>query len=122
MPGAITSWSTPAGLDFAHDPSRSDTSAGFVVTSRRRRNRRPIRSRSGPWWQAQFLALIVVAVGGSAAEPTFTPDSAHIVFVAQMEPGGNGVLAAVDLDGSNLKSAIGDEYHQGRHPRFRPAS
>ncbi len=63
-----------------------------------------------------------VADGGSAAEPTFTPDSAHIVFVAQMEPGGDGVLAAVDLDGSNLKSAIGDEYHQGRHPRFRPAS
>ncbi len=63
----------------------------------------------------------LVADGGSAAEPTFTPDSARIVFVAQIEPGGDGVLATVDIDGSGMQPAIGDEYHQGRHPRFRPA-
>ena len=64
----------------------------------------------------------LVANGGSAAEPTFTRDSAGIVFSAQLEPGGDLVLAAVDLDGSNLRPATGDGYHHGRHPRIRPTT
>lgn len=64
----------------------------------------------------------LVANGGSAAEPTFTRDSAGIVFAAQLEPKGDVVLAAVDLDGSNLRPATGDGYHHGRHPRIRPTS
>ena len=64
----------------------------------------------------------LAADGGSAAEPTFTPDSARIVFAAQLEAGGDVVLAAVDLDGSNMEPATSDGYHHGRHPRVRPAS
>ena len=39
----------------------------------------------------------LVANGGSAAEPTFTPDSARIVLATQLEPGGDVALAAVGL-------------------------
>jgi Tol biopolymer transport system component len=61
----------------------------------------------------------LAADGGSAIHPTFTPDSARVVFVADLGTGDGG-LAQVDLNGANLGPATSDGYLAGNHPRIRP--
>ena len=61
----------------------------------------------------------LAAEGGSATHPTFTPDSAKLVFVADLGTGEGG-LAQVDLNGANLGPATSDGYRPGNHPRVRP--
>jgi Tol biopolymer transport system component len=61
----------------------------------------------------------LAADGGSAIQPTFTPDGARVVFVADLGTGQGG-LAQVDLDGANLGPATADGYRAGNHPRIRP--
>ena len=60
----------------------------------------------------------LAAAGDSATHPTFTPDAATIVFVADLGTGEGG-LAQVDLDGTDLGPATTDGYHPGNHPRIR---
>jgi hypothetical protein len=64
----------------------------------------------------------LVAAGGSAAHPSYSPDVGRILFVAKLEPGTGYVMASVSTDGGDLASATGDSYRQGSHPRPRPGS
>jgi hypothetical protein len=61
------------------------------------------------------------ADGGNAIQPTFTPESARVVFVAELGTGERG-LAQVDLKGANLGPATNDGYRSGNHPRIRPVN
>jgi Tol biopolymer transport system component len=63
----------------------------------------------------------LAADGGSAIHPTFTPDSARVVFVADLGTGDGG-LAQLDLNGANLGPATSDGYRSGNHPRIRPVN
>ncbi len=64
----------------------------------------------------------LVAGGGSAVHPSYSPDGSRILFVGQVEPDGDLVMASVSADGNDLRSATGDSYVPGRHPRLRPGS
>ena len=58
--------------------------------------------------------------GGSAVHPAYTPDGSRIVFVATSPATGEGVMATVAADGSDLRPAVASGYIGGAHPRFRP--
>ena len=59
--------------------------------------------------------------GGYAAEPAFTRDSQAIVFSGRTDSSpGEGVLLTVSLDGTEVRSAFGQDLVHGRHPRLQP--
>ena len=62
----------------------------------------------------------LAATGGGADQPAFTPDGQAILFVWS-EPGAPGRVGRVNVDGSDLGSAIGDLTLDASHPRLRPA-
>lgn len=60
--------------------------------------------------------------GGSAVQPTFTPDGRSLLFkLDDITVGADDAMALIDLDGSNLRPATTDGYRGGWHPRRRPA-
>jgi len=58
--------------------------------------------------------------GGTAVHPTFTPDGRRIVFIYGADADAAWTMATVALDGSDLRSATGDVWVEGLHPRIRP--
>ena len=63
----------------------------------------------------------VAASGGSAVQPTFTPDGERIIFMLSEATGVNyQVMATVGLDGTGLQPATSSGPMQGWHPRLRP--
>ncbi len=58
--------------------------------------------------------------GGTAVHPTFTPDGSGIVFAYGQDADAPWTMAVVGLDGRELRSATGDRWVEGVHPRMRP--
>jgi Tol biopolymer transport system component len=59
------------------------------------------------------------ATGGSADEPTFSPDGSVVVFVATID-GESGVLAQIPVTGGDITPAGSEGFRQGRHPDLTP--
>jgi Tol biopolymer transport system component len=57
---------------------------------------------------------------GQAVQPAFSPDGSRIVFVASSSSIGDGVMASIAVDGSDLQPATTSGYLRGAHPRLRP--
>ena len=55
--------------------------------------------------------------GGSAAEPSFTPDG-RVLFTAQVTPGSEYALMVTDLSGRRLDHAIAGAAVAGAHARM----
>lgn len=56
-----------------------------------------------------------------AVQPTWTPDGTAIIFTRVAGTGfGKPMMAMIDPDGSNLRSATGASWVFGTHPRLRP--
>ena len=63
----------------------------------------------------------VAASGGSAVQPTFTPDGAHIIFKLTDEAvAASDAMALVPITGGDPNPATGSIYTYGWHPRVRP--
>ena len=63
----------------------------------------------------------VAASGGTAVQPTFTPDGASIIFkLTDARVGASDAIATVAVDGGDSQSATGSDYLYGWHPRLRP--
>lgn len=63
----------------------------------------------------------LAAAGGTAIQPTFTPDGERILFVMEdFENAVFGVLGAVQPDGSEIGPAATGPAVTGIHPRLRP--
>lgn len=64
----------------------------------------------------------VVDDGGYAHEPAWLPDGTGVLFSGHLDEGaGSPELLSVQLDGSGLGPAFGDDVLFGRHPRVQPA-
>ena len=61
----------------------------------------------------------LAAARGGADQPAFTPDGKEIVFVWSA-PATPGRIGQVGIDGSDLRSAIGERNIDAMHPRWRP--
>lgn len=63
----------------------------------------------------------VAASGGTAVQPTFTPDGAGIMFkLTDQRVGASDAIATVSIAGGEPRSAAGSAYLYGWHPRLRP--
>ena len=63
----------------------------------------------------------VAAAGGSAVQPTFTPDGASIMFkLTDGRVGASDAIAAIAVAGGAPRPATGSKYLYGWHARLRP--
>lgn len=63
----------------------------------------------------------VATSGGSAVQPTFTPDGRWIMFkLADSRVGADNAIAVVPVGGGDPQPATGSSYLYGWHPRARP--
>jgi Tol biopolymer transport system component len=62
----------------------------------------------------------VARSGGSAVQPTFTPDGTRVIFKLSGVPGYYDAMATVAIDGTDLASATTNGPMGGWHPRVRP--
>ena len=61
--------------------------------------------------------------GGFAAEPGWLTDGSGLLFSGHLAAGSGGpVLLTVEVDGSGVGSAFGEDTVLGRHPRAQPTS
>lgn len=64
----------------------------------------------------------VAAHGGSALQPTFTPDGTRIVFkLTDVRVGAADAIATIPVAGGDPQSAAGSTYLYGWHARLRPS-
>jgi dipeptidyl aminopeptidase/acylaminoacyl peptidase len=65
----------------------------------------------------------VAASGGSAVQPTFSPDGVWIVFkLTDARVGATDAIAMVAVAGGDLQPATSSGYMYGWHPRLRPSA
>jgi TolB protein len=62
----------------------------------------------------------VAKADGLAIQPTFLPGGGGVVFAYSAKEDPELTMAIVDLDGTGLRSATGDQWVIGSHPRIRP--
>jgi dipeptidyl aminopeptidase/acylaminoacyl peptidase len=63
----------------------------------------------------------VAAGGGSAVQPTFTPDGGRIMFkLTDRKIGAIDAMATIAIDGTDVRPASGGAYSVGWHARLRP--
>lgn len=63
----------------------------------------------------------VAASGGTALQPTFTPDGASIMFkLTDERVGASDAIATIAVAGGAPQPATGSDYVYGWHPRLRP--
>jgi len=62
----------------------------------------------------------LVADGGSAIHPAFTPDGTQVLFVMTTSDRPVSGMATIGIDGVGLGSMTGGSWLDGTHPRMRP--
>jgi Tol biopolymer transport system component len=62
----------------------------------------------------------VAKSGGSAVQPTFTPDGTRVIFKLDAVDGYSNAMATIAIDGSYLRPATGSGPIYGWHARLRP--
>jgi Tol biopolymer transport system component len=59
--------------------------------------------------------------GGTAIQPTFTPDGSRIVFkLSDASLGASDAMASIEIDGTDLRPLVGEDWSFGWHARLRP--
>jgi Tol biopolymer transport system component len=64
----------------------------------------------------------IAAAGGTAVQPTFTPDGTRLMFTATVVGQGREMMTTIDIDGTDLQPATTNGPTYGWHPRLRPTS